>query len=264
MPTLRELQRRFAAALFDTASEQMNAEIRANGIDRLWIYRSQLRAVFARTLALEFPVIERLLGADYFRQLALEFQAAHPSRAGNLQHIGAPFSGFLRQRFCAGQYDYLPDVAALEWALQESLVAPDSPPLDPQALRSFAPSNYAHLNFALHPAVRLVSSSYPLLAIWNANQAGSTANRIIDLASGETRLLIHRGAQGVEFHILSAAEFALLDALAEDHCLGDALDIAAAVDTAFELGVTLRRLVALGAFTGATLRQSSENALDKS
>ncbi len=262
MPTLRELQRRFAAALFDTASEQLSAEIRADGIDRLRIYRDQLRAVFARTLALEFPVIERLVGGDYFRKLALEFQDAHPSRAGNLHHIGAPLCAFLRAKFRGGDYDYLCDVAALEWALQECAVAPDVPALDPQALRSIAPANYAHLHFSLHPAARLVSSPYPVLDIWHANQTGLTANRIVDLASGETRVLVHRGTQGVGFHVLSSPEFAFLDALVEDFCLGTALDVALQGDTAFELGSTLRRFVALGAFTDATLRQLSGNALD--
>jgi hypothetical protein len=262
VPTLRDLQRRFAAALFDTASEQMSAEVRANGIDRLAIYRGQLHAVFARTLALEFPVIERLVGGAYFRQLALQFQAAHPSRAGNLHHIGAPFPAFLRDRFRGGDYDYLNDVAALEWALQESAVAADAPPLDPQVLRSIAPAGYAQLHFALHPAARLVSSTYPVLAIWHANQAGSAARGTIDLASGQTRVLVHRGAQGVGFHVLSAPECALLGAFAENSCLGTALEAALKEDAAFDLGSTLRRFVVLGAFTDAALSQLTGTAFD--
>ena len=56
MPTLRELQRRFAAALFTDAYERCSGDIRAAGGDaraRLGIYRDQLHAAFARTLALE-------------------------------------------------------------------------------------------------------------------------------------------------------------------------------------------------------------------
>jgi len=262
VPTLRDLQRRFAAALFDTASEQMSAEIRANGIDRLAIYRSQLHAVFARTLAIEFPVIERLVGRAYFRQLALQFQAAHPSRAGNLHHIGAPFAVFLRDRFRGGDYDYLSDVAALEWALQESAVAADAAPLDPQALRSIAPDDYSELHFALHPAARLVSSAYPVLEIWHANQAGQAASGAIDLASGQTHVLVHRGAHGVEFHVLSAPERALLGALAKNFCLGAAADAALKDDAAFDLGATLRRFILLGAFTDAAVQKPAGRAFD--
>jgi hypothetical protein len=262
VPTLRDLQRRFAAALFDSTSPQMSAEVRANGIDRLAIYRGQLHAVFARALALEFPVVERLVGSAYFRQLALQFQAAHPSRAGNLHHIGAPFPAFLRNRFGGGDYDYLGDVAALEWALQESAVAADAPPLDPQVLRSIAPADYVRLHFALHPAARLVSSVYPVLDIWHANQADSAASGTIDLASGHTRVLVHRGAQGVGFHVLSAPECALMGALAQNYCLGAAVDAALKDDAAFDLGSTLRRFVVLGAFTNAALHELTGSAFD--
>src|ERR1700726_4798910 len=63
--SLHELQRRFAAALLDNADAPISADIRPCGISaraRLEIYRTQLRATFLRTLALEFPVIERLVG----------------------------------------------------------------------------------------------------------------------------------------------------------------------------------------------------------
>src|SRR3984957_19228850 len=126
MPTLRELQRRFAAAVFADDCDPVSADVRACGIDgraRLGIYRRQLQATFARTLALEFPVIERLVGGEYFQRLAREFQAVHPSRSGNLQHIGAPFAAFLRQRFGGGPYDYFADIAELEWAIEECSVA---------------------------------------------------------------------------------------------------------------------------------------------
>jgi hypothetical protein len=108
VPTLRDLQRRFVAALYDPALGALGADVRDDGIDsglRLGIYRNHLRASFLKALALEYPVIERLVGSEYFRRLALDFQAAHPSRTGNLQHIGAPFAGFLRQRFGAGRYE---------------------------------------------------------------------------------------------------------------------------------------------------------------
>lgn len=110
VPTLRELQRCFAAAIFADDDESVSAAARAcgsSGRAGLGIYRAQLHGAFARTLALEFPVIERLMGGEYFRQLAREFQAAHPSRSGNLHYIGAPFTAFLKQRFAGSPYRLL-------------------------------------------------------------------------------------------------------------------------------------------------------------
>lgn len=256
MPTLHELQRRFAAALFDDAPAAVNADIRAAGVNavaRLGIYRAQLRATFLRTLALEYPVIERLVGSEYFKTLALEFHAVHPSRAGDLQHIGAAFAAFLRERFCGGPYDYLSHVAALEWAYQESMIAAEAPELNRDALRQIDPADYARLHFELHPACRLFSSEYPVLDIWRANQPRSEATEIIDLASGATHALLHRRAHVVQLHRLSAAQFALLTALAQQLTLGEALDAAQNAAPDFDLGAALRLFAALGALTAVTL-----------
>lgn len=260
MPTLHELQRRFAAALFDDEPDELGADIRTDGIEpalRLGIYRSHLHACFVRALALEFPVIERLVGGSYFRRLGLDFQAAHPSRAGNLHHIGTPFAAFLRQRFSGGPYDYLADVAALEWAYQESMIASDARAFDPDALRRIDPADYAQLHFGFHPACRLLSSAYPVLNIWRANQPNAAAGPVIDLASGATRVLVHRRGQAVEFHLLTAAGYALLAALAQDSSLGAAMDAAQKADAAFDLGRALRQFVALGALTTVILGRSS-------
>jgi hypothetical protein len=148
----------------------------------------------------------------------------------------------------------LADVAALEWALQESMVAPAAQAFDLRALQGVDPADYALLLFEFHPACRLVSSPYPVLDIWRANQPGRAVGETIDLASGMTHVLVHRAAQGVEFHVLSAPEFALLQTLAQNSCLDIALQAAQKIDAAFDLGSALRRVVALGAVTGATLQ----------
>jgi uncharacterized protein len=254
--TLRELQRRITAAIFADDDESVRAAARGCGSDgraRLGIYRAQLHGAFARTLALEFPVIERLVGAKYFKQLAREFQAAHPSRSGNLHYIGAPFAAFLKQRFGGSPYDYFTDVAELEWAVEECSIAPEAPAFDAQALRSVDPAHYADLQFELHPTCRLLSSRYPLLDIWRANQGGCTAEKIIDLRSSETRVLVQRAARAIVFHALSAPEFALFDSMSRGSCLGAALEAAQDIDGDFDLGAALRRFLALHAVTAARL-----------
>jgi hypothetical protein len=261
VPTLRELQRSFAAALFADDGEPASADIRACGIDgraRLGIYRAQLHGAFARTLALEYPVIERLVGREYFQELSREFQAAHPSRSGNLQPIGTPFAAFLEQRFGGGPYDYFVDVAELEWAIEECRGAREARAFDRQSLTSVDPARYADLHFEFHPACRLVSSRYPLLDIWRVNQSACAAENPIDLASSATRVLVQRGGRGgIVFHALSAPEFAFLEEIYRNSSLGAALETAQAVDAAFDPGAALRRCVALNAVMAARLAQGS-------
>jgi hypothetical protein len=259
------LQRRFAAALFADDHEMLCAELRGNGGNaraRVDLYRHQLHAAFVRTLALEFPVIERLVGGEYFRRLGREFQTAHPSRAGDLQHIGAPFAAFLKQRFAGGPYDYLADVAALEWAVQECLIAPEAPAFAVHTLQSIAADDYAQLHLEFHPACRVVSSGYPTLQIWRANQSACAPTQSIDLASGATRVLVQRRVAGVVFHLLSASELALCEKIAQDFSLATALAAAQRWEAAFDLGAALRRLIAWHALTAFRLGRA--NALPAS
>jgi len=253
---LRELQLRFVDALFDGAVEPIEPHILSDGIagaDRIAVYRNNLREGFIKALALGFPVIERLVGTDYFRQLALEFLRAHPSRAGNLHHIGAPLAHFLKQRFANTEHAYLADVAALEWAHQEALVAADAEPVAPEALSAFDPADYERLRFDLHPTCALVRSEYPIVRIWSTNQPGASGEEIIDLRSGGDNVLVLRTPECIEFHRLPAGEFACLDAFAHGVGLGAAFEAAEAADAAFDLGQSLQRFMRLRILTGVRL-----------
>jgi len=245
---------RFGAALFDGATEALMPSVSCDGIDaesRIEIYRNNLRETFNRTLALEFPVIQRLVGGDYFRQLALLFLADHPSRSGDLHHIGQHFPRFLARWLENTPYRYLADVASLEWAYQDSLVAADAAPLDPSVLLQVAPDACGELRFMLHPACRLLRSAYPVVRIWRVNQSEAPVTEIVDLASGPERVLVRRTPEGTEFHSLPPGDFALLAALANGATLGEAYDAGCAADPDFNVGTALQRMVALGVLTAA-------------
>jgi hypothetical protein len=256
MLALRDLQLRFAEVLFEGAVEGMDAHIEENGLAsaaRLDIYRNNLREGFIKALALGFPVIERLVGEEYFRHLALDFLGSHPSRAGNLHYIGAPLAEFLRKRFEHTEYACFADVAALEWAHQEALVAADTPAISADALRSVAPSAYDLLCFDLHPAARLVKSHYPIIRIWRANQTDAAASDTVDLGSGGDNVLVLRAPDCIEFHRIPDGDFAFLLALSRGENLGTALEGAQAADVNFDLGAALRRGLSLNLFTGIRL-----------
>ena len=251
MRSLRELQLSFTEALLDGSSTAISAWIREEGLDpaaRVGIYRNNLHEGFLKALSLGFPVIQRLVGEDYFRQVGLRFLAEHPSRSGNLHHSGAPFSGFLRDQFGATPYAYLPDVAELEWAYQESLVAEDSAPLDPTPLQTTAPEKLATLRFDLHPACKLVSSEFPIVRIWRANQDDRDGTEIIDLRQGADFVLVRRNDEGTELRRLSAADFAFLGSIRNGGMLADALQAAVNVTADFDLATALRLCVGLGVF----------------
>ena len=254
MPSLREMQLRFAGALFAEVESQAFGLLAGEPLAAaagVAVYRNNLREGFRKALALEFPVVEQLVGSDYFRQLALEFLAAHPSRSGDLYGIGAPFPAWLRERFAATEYAWFADVAALEWALEELRIAPAPAAATALDLAAVDPDRHADLRLRLHPAARLVTASVPAVDIWRAHQPPMTLDSI-DLAAGGERTLVRATPAGFEFHRLGVGEHRLLETLARGGTLGTAVECALDAEPGLDLARALRRLFAAGAFILAT------------
>ncbi len=162
-----------------------------------------------------------------------EFLHAHPSRSGNLHHIGAPFAPFLAQRFAGTQYAYFADVAALEWAYQEALACRGCRTRCPP--RRFADIDACRLRA---PDVRVSSGvrascsrATPIVRIWRANQPETLSDEVIDLACGR-RQRARRCARRNAWSSIAcrSRSFALFEALgSRPRHLGAALDRAQAL-----------------------------------
>jgi hypothetical protein len=248
--SLRDLQLRFVAALFDGTDAVVTEHLAGEPPEaaaRLAIYRNNLREGFIKALALEFPVVQRLVGEDFFRQTALEFQLQHPSHRGDLTHVGEPFAEFLGARFAAGEYAWLPDIAALEWALQVVAIAPEVPGPALTQLADVPPHRFQDLVFEPNPATRLIESPFPIVRIWQTNQPGAPAETV-ELDAGGDRVLVRRRGDELEFVHLGAADFTFARMLARRTPLGLATDASLAIEPAFDLGAALTSLTLAGAF----------------
>lgn len=238
MRDLRAVQADFAAVL--------RAEAPPRG--RMAVYHRNRRANFRKALALAFPVLAQLLGETGFARLAAAFQDAHPSRSGDLARIGAALPGFLRGSLPA--QPWLADLADLERALQDCLVAPDAAPIAPAALAAHPPEDWPALHLQLHPALRLVGSPWPIVTVWRAHRDGAT----VDLDAGGEDALLRRVADGAEILTLTPGVAAWWRRLADGAPLGEALDAALAADPAFDPAAALTDGFALGIVTGCGTR----------
>jgi hypothetical protein len=244
MPSLREMQRAFARALVDGDAGAISPLVIADGIEpgaRLRIYRNNHRENSLSALRASYPVIERLVGEAYFRQSGLEYLARYPSRSGNLDALGDRFAHYLAESFGEGEYRYLADVARLEWCCQEIMAAPDHAGLDLAALRQVPAEGYSALVFQLHPAARLLDSRFPVLRIWQANQAEADASERIELGEAQ-RVLLTRATRAVEFRLLDAAELEFLSGIGRGETFETCTALAMARGT-FDPAAALRRFV---------------------
>jgi hypothetical protein len=255
--SLRDLQSAFTSAVRFGDAHAIARLVEANGIDparRVGIYANNVRENFLATLEATFPVLTRLAGLDWLRQVGTAYLRVQPSRSGNLHYVGERFASHLEAELYEGPYAYFADVARLEWAYQEVLVAADRAGLDLAALADVPAEQHGDLVFELHPAARLVGSIFPLLRIWQANQPGAADDDVINLDAGASRLLVMRRESHVELRELPQGDFVLLVAIAASEPLASATEAAQLADPAFSLPEALVRIARLGVLAGFRVR----------
>jgi hypothetical protein len=257
MHGLRELQRGFSRDVFSGGGTGFSAQLKIKGLSgerRLAIYRNNSYTGFTNSLRSTYSVVERLVGEGFFRYAAQQYISRYPSTAGNLHEFGATFPEFLRTFEPAMELTYLPAVASLEWAYEQVYDAPEHAPLDLVALAEVPPERQGELHFILNPASRLLASEYPILRIWQVNQADYEGDQTVALDAGEDRLLVIRNTRlDVEIQPLEAGEFTLLLALAEACDFATACERALQVQTDYDVPAGFRRHVIQGTLVDFSL-----------
>lgn len=230
MASLRELQESFAAALRAGAdAETIDAAVRTCVLTpaaNLSIYRHNTGHAFHSALALGFPVLQRRVGADYFRQLAHRYRERSPSRSGDLHWAGSGFAEFLAEYLHEGDYAWLADLARLEWACEAASVSAECAAIGVEELAKHAPEALEHLVFSLQPSLGLVHSSFPVFSVWFANREENAppVDQSIGSECGMVRIRLDR----VEVTRLAPDLFRFLSALARGATLGTAMTDAGA------------------------------------
>jgi hypothetical protein len=238
MPTLRELQAGFRAALLAGDERAVTAEVRADGLDaaaRLAVYRHHVFTSLTAVLESTYPVVCRLVDPRFFRYAADRYIRAQPPASPCLFEYGATFPDFLGAFPACRHLAYLPDVARLEWAINTALHAPDAAPIQPATLGALPA-------VALHPSVTLLHSPWPIDAIWRAGQPEATDGPV-DLQAGAVRLQVWRDHDEAVIRALSPADFAFREILGRAGGLEAAAEAARAAEPDADLVALVRRLL---------------------
>jgi hypothetical protein len=205
---------------------------------RFSVYRNNVAVSLTEAMRTAFPVVEKLVGEDFFTAMAGIFLRAHPPTSPLLMFYGQEMPDFLVAFEPVAHLGYLPDVARLELALRESYHAADATPADlsvvtPDALMA------AHLVFA--PPIRLIRSDWPLYGIWASNARAAAPPRAM---TAEDVLVVRPEFDPAPL-LLPAGAGAFIAGLMAGKSFGDALDAAEGID----LTATLGLLISSGAIT---------------
>jgi len=253
MPALAELQGRLRDAILHGTAAGLAGVIEGDGLaveQRVAVYRNNTFITLTEALKATYPVVCRLVDERFFAYAAHAFIARHPPRNGRVAAYGAGFAHFLAGFAPARHLAYLPDVARLEWAMNEAYHAAGPMPLDPAALAPLGEEGIARLTFLPHPSVRLLASRFPVDRIWEANQPGRPGDADLDAAGdGGTRIVVQRPRLEVVYRPLPPGGFAFLRALVLGRTLLEAADEALRLDPGFDLQTALIDNLVAGTFT---------------
>jgi len=216
MPTTFETS--FAEALLGaepTLPPGIAAHTAAVPAQRFAVYRNNVMASLAAALARRYPVIERLVGGEFFG-------AFGPAR----------------------QLPYLADVARLEAARTRAYHAEDATPLGADGFAALDAEALGDIRLQLHPSAAILRSPFPIVTIWAMN-SGELEPRPIEIGQGEDALVV-RPRLDVEIRALPPGGAAFLQSLADGLPLRDAIGVALADHSGFDLTGNLAGLIGSG------------------
>ena len=239
----------FSAALVSDDPSPPEGLTAWNGLPdrRFGVYRNNVMVGLTAALQSRFPVVERLVGADFFAAMARAFIAAHPPRSPLLLAYGDDLPAFIEAFEPAASLPYLADVARLEIARSRAYHAADAAPLNPATLAAIPPGSLAAVRFHPHPSLAILRSSHPVVTIWAMN-AGEAEPTPLESWDGEDAAVV-RPEMLVEVRRLPPGGAVFLQSLADGLPLEEAAVRALEASADFDLPANLAGLLEAGLFT---------------
>ena len=224
---LADLQKEFWAALveFDNA---VLASICDQGnlkpSERIDIYRTNVRSLHVSVLMSVYPVCEKILGSDYFKQVAKKYVKQNPSQSVDLNEYGDQFANFLRilieHRPELADFQYLADLAQLEWQIQQVYFSADNVKLDMVEFQNACVAQAGEMSFCLQPSVSILDSEYPIAELWEMHQSDGVEHKKI-VAGEHEYLCVFRNEYEVSLRKINADLFGLIVAIQDNKTLAE-------------------------------------------
>jgi hypothetical protein len=247
MNLLRKLQTEFAQQILSkqpSTESSLQEIISDKGIPafrRLQVYQNNVLTSLTESLQAVYPIVERLVGEEFFRYMTEEYIFLHPSCSGDLHAYGKDFSGFVADFNPAKTVPYLSEVAQLEWGYHEVFHAAAHDKMDIKALHAFPKENYEQIKFRLHPASRLFAFNFPVSYICKICTNENSENDNIVLPEQGEKILLIREDLDIEMKVLSEAEFTFLSCFQQNENLSIACEKVFAIDENFDVEKSLQQ-----------------------
>jgi hypothetical protein len=211
---------------------------------RFAVHRNNVVVGLIKALQARFPVVEKLVGEEFFAAMARVFVAKMPPRTPILTTYGEGFADFIAAFEPARELGYLADVARLEVARTRAYHAADAAPANPSRFAVLDPDAVSEIRVTLRPSAEIVRSPHPIVTIWAMN-SGERELAPIEPWRGEDALVV-RPYLDVEVRLLPPGGASFLLALRSGHTISEAAQGAFDDHWEFDLSRSLAELISSG------------------
>lgn len=202
---------------------------------RFNVYRNNVIVSLMDAMETAFPVVQKLIGAENFRNLSGLYVRQYPPENPMLMFYGAAFPDFLNGFEPLAHVPYLADVARLELARRDAYHAADAGAVAGEALGAIAPDALMETVMELSPALQIIESPYPISGIWHFNMTDGVGT---PAAVAET-VLVTRPEFDLEMQVISAGQAVFVRALQHGQTLGAAFEAATETEDGFDLSAAI-------------------------
>lgn len=216
---------------------------------RFQVYRNNVMTTLIEALGETFSVTRALVGEEFFRGMARGYVRHSPPTCPNLAEYGDCFAAFIRDYVPARSLPYLSEIARLEQAYVEVYHGADAEPLASDAASAVLSdgSQLASSRLDLHPAFRVVRSSYAVGSIWAAHRGHGDLSAV-NPSESENVWVCRTGLQ-VAVLLMSAGDCCFAQALKSGESLESAVSKSLREDPAFDLTACLALMFREGLIT---------------
>ncbi len=189
------------------------------------VYKNNLHLQAQQVIENTFPTLSRLIG-HRLSTLASDFLQKYSFKQGDWGEWGSELPEFIVHYPMLSEFPYLTDVARLDWVIHQCERAADHEQ-SPEKLLQLAECDLDNTFFICAPGLRVLSSQYPIVSIYQAHLEDE-----LDLTQAQLKL---RAGEG-EFAIIwrkkwkalvkevTVSEFNWVNLLISGYSIGSALE----------------------------------------
>jgi len=219
--------------------------------ERLRVYRNTIMGNYCHALAVTFPGVWQLLGAECADSVAYAFfqQPQNCPNSGCLDDWGSEFPNFLASLEPLKSVPYIHDYAEYEWHKHHVYFAPSTDVLDASTLATLTPEEQTALRFQFLPYVHFYQSEFPLDQIDHLVENPEADG--ITLSAEPARAIITRSHEGTVTLWVTQSIWEFMNNLREGKTLEAAADEQSQRDPEFDLVSAMQLLFSYPLLAGS-------------